>query len=448
VVALKPSTRKGSGSGSGSDATRKPSGDTASGGGGGSPIKDSGSPPLIVSPSPGEWSTFGRQRERVSRTLLEEFGRMGDRDDDLDRSTGATSTPKRVPPEQGREGRTSSDRTSSKHKTPKTPSQLRSTSRSKSKSRSRSRSTNSHSFLTTSPSHTSDLTHSPEPEHTQESPQTFGHPTPPSITESRSTPTGYGYRFGFGFGFPLKFAFERGGTSPPPPRPPPMPALDHPALKGNTNPRRSRSRSSGSSSLHSTSPPARRLSTEEKQSTYPPHRRSSRTMGSWGGGGGGGTTSWTSSLPHTFGKPTRATSSNRPQAQQIFTRRSPSSSSDKTRNRSRSRSRSRRPSTGSNNKKKAERRTSAEWNAQQATEETGSWPALVSKEILRLSSMRPGPNSDIESAVASESGCEPGINRPRVDNVPLHRGGGHASLIPAQSPSSSLLLPVSFQGES
>ena len=446
VMGLKPSTRKGSADAS----TRKASlPDTAEAdkpesrgtSTTGPALGNSDSGRVTVSrlaqiASPGEWSTFGRKKERVS-PVLGDFGEQMPSPEKQRESMDAPSTPNRSPDvshsstsphtestpsyksaivqDDSPSGTTSSP----EHRSPKTPYRHGS----RSKSRSRSRSSHSHSFFATPPSG--------DAGHDDGSPQTFGHPTPP---ETR--------------GIGLVFAFERGhkvgGTSP---DVPPMPALAHPALSSHSKSLIRTSHAEGDSSPDSTSSPAtppRKLRRDELQSTYPPHRRSSRMGGRWAEGGGG---TASSSLPFTFGKPSRH-HSNRPKAQQIFT--SHSSTSEEhtnstptpgTRSRPGTRSGSGSRSTSSKSKKKG-RRSSAELNARQATEEVG-WPALVSKEILRLSL-----GDDRVSGSAPEtdfgSGRQPATRSEDVPIVPDHH---HEPLISSVSPHPpSLGHPIAFQG--
>jgi hypothetical protein len=85
---------------------------------------------------------------------------------------------------------------------------------------------------------------------------------------------------------------------------------------------------------------------------------------------------------------------------------------------------------------------SADWNAQQATEEVG-WPTLVSKEILKLSlGEESAPTGSGQAPI--ESGHQPATRAENVLNVP---GLTHSFASPV-SPPSPLAHPISSAGES
>jgi hypothetical protein len=327
VVGLKPSRRKRS-----TDAFRRASWKTGSSsppegdGSGQSPelptaaAKGGSSRFINRLSSPGEWSTFGRQRERVS-VGLGDFGEAEPRprqesDEDEVESGEARSasldTPSRVDIDVNSSSPSSTDTSKSikhinKAKTPESHS-LR--------------------FFTLA----------------RESPETFGHRTPGGTAESQSP----GGLFNSGVGLGL---VGRAG------QPEECPSGRRKSSSG--------AGQGGSTQSSPTTETKRTLSRENlQQRTYPPHRR---TVAShileplWPNG-------TSSSLPYTSGKP--KAHPNRPRAQHIFAAsRSSSSSSDERR--------------GQGGEKGRERRMSADWNAQQATEEVG-WPGLVSREILRM----------------------------------------------------------------
>lgn len=238
------------------------------------------------------------------------------------------------------------------------------------------------------------------------SPRTFGYPTPP---ETRTTG--------------ISFREET--------PPPPMPALDHPGLANNLSSRFREPEIADDDTSRKSSPASRKTraspASERSMGTRPGRRATIGTGGPF------------SSLQFTFGKSSRYQSS-LPSAQQMFNNmknlgnNSPSRAS---------------PRGTEINKNKHQRRWSAEWNARQATEEFG-WPALVSKEILKLSLQ----NRQVAST-ATIGKLDPDIQTrvpTRVDNVlnlPSklpHPRCSHSSASPSHH-YSSLRLPILIKGK-
>lgn len=176
---------------------------------------------------------------------------------------------------------------------------------------------------------------------------------------------------------------------------------------------------------------------EDRERTYPRRR-----LPTWARGAG------SSSLPNTLRKKSNRSYPSLPK-QLFMSAASPArqtrSPSPKINNPTPARSGS------SKSRKKPERRLSAEWNSVQAIEGETEWPALVSREILRLSAMVGGPGkANATGAAAAEA--DPALTVTCPENVPrnvpvLGLPAGHGRSSP-HSPALGLTLPQEYIGES
>lgn len=374
----------------------------------------------------GGWSIFGRQNDYTSPRIRD----FGDEDSSRDASPNANSltrsrttsihspdvTGPSSPPNASRSLSTPSQK-SPVLKDSESPSSAVSSSSSELKSpktpeRHRSSHSHSKSFFATSSSR--DLGF--------DSPRTFGYPTPPEMHT-----TGINCE-----------------VTPPPP----MPPLNHPELANvhsSRFPKPEIAAHDGASPKSSpTSSSTRNLSTNERDKSTYRHRRA--TIGTWTQGG------LFPSLPFsTLGKYSR-NQSNHPKAQQMFTSMRNLGDNSPTHT---STPRTRSGLSTESSKNKHQRRWSAEWSARQATEEFG-WPALVSKEILRLSLQdRQIPDtatwgedkrSDPDSRNGVPTRAENVLDEPSI--LP-HQPESHSSGSPASLSHhySSLGHPISFSGK-
>ena len=327
-----------------------------------------------------EWSTFGRTKDHTS-PRISDFGNSSARNSPVRRPSSKLSkgtsnsgslrsniTSPRSPvtsrPSTGRSGPSLAPPTSSSssHSSPQTrtseipsphednrhSSESPNTHSSHSKQTpTRRRSTPSHS--TPSPQSAANISHKTSSDLAFDSPKTFGHPTP----ELRP---GSGQSFGFVW---------REQT-------PPMPALDHPALAASLG-----SRAQTLAVGHGGSNPNLKELAADPIRAGKSERRPSKIS----------QTSHFSTLPFRFGRSRPSRSRSMPKVQQIFdqdTKESPESSA-----RSPAMLRGRRRAK-SGAITKYERRRSADWTSSQALAGANasgefSWPAQVSREMLRMS---------------------------------------------------------------